>query len=314
MNQAILNKLDAAMKGITVANLGDSILQPAKLTRFIRAMQRQTNVLQEARFQLMDSQQVDIDRIGFAGRVITRSLKADGTIKGTETEVKPAFNTNKLQAVELRGKTGLRDRALRRNIERGQLENTLVDLFGEAVGRDWEELGLLGNDAATPDWLQATDGWLEKADNTVTGVDSAHADWPENLFEEMLLALPKQFYINPGDWRFYVPWAIRNAYQDKLRARGTQLGDTTQTTTPTVLAYKGIPVVATAMLERSTQYDYPALLSNPRNMVWGIFHEITIEPDRKPDERATDFYVTVEGDVHYEDENAAVAAKIDAVS
>jgi hypothetical protein len=43
-------------------------------------------------------------------------------------------------------------------------------------------------------------------------------------------------------------------------------------------------------------------------MVWGVFHEVTIEPDRVPAERKTDYYLTVEADAKYEDEDAAVVA------
>ncbi len=309
--QEQLAAFEAALKAITVSDIGsDRLLVPEQQDRFIRAMQRRTNVLQEARFIGMDSQQVNIDRIGFADYVLTKGITAAGVTRGTESEVKPAFNTNKLQAAEFRGKVGITDRTLRRNLETGNLETTLVDLFGEAAGRDWETIGLLGDTDLGDVLLGTTNGWLEKAGNKIEDLYATADTWPENLFEAALVALPKQYFIAPGDWRFYVPWKVENAYRDVLKKRGTQLGDTTQTAAPP-LAYKGIPVVPTAMLERSTVYDIAALLSNPDNMVWGVFHEITIEPDRKAADRSTDFYLTVEGDVHYEDENAAVAVFIE---
>jgi hypothetical protein len=307
----ILKHLDSAMKAITVSDLGDSILQPEKFDAFVRAMQRRTNVLPEARFIAMDSQQVDIDRIGFPGRVITQGITAAGVDKGSETEVKPAFNTNKLQAAEFRAKVSLSDRALRRNIERGGLEGTLISLFGEAAGRDWEELALLGDsDITDPLWLSTTNGWLKKATNSITEVDVAASTYPENLFEAALLEMPKQFWTNPGDFRFYVPWEVANSYHNILKARGTALGDSAQTGAPR-LFYKGTPVVPTAMLERSEEYKIAALLAPPANLVWGIFHEVTIEPDRIASARRTDFYLTFEGDVHYEDENGAVAVLVE---
>jgi hypothetical protein len=306
----ILEQLDSAMKAISVTDLSESILAPAQFDRFVRAMQRQTNVISEARFVPMDAQQVNIDRVGFGGYVLTKGITAAGVTRGTETEVKPTFSTNKLQAAELRGKMGLSDRALRRNIEKGNLAGTLVDLFGEAVGRDLETIGLLGDTDLGDTLLGVTNGWLEKATHKLTNVADDAANWPENLFEAALIELPKQYFLNPADWRFYVPWAVENAYRNILRARGTALGDATQTGSPR-LTYKGIPVVPTAMLERSEVYSTAALLSNPDNMVWGVFHEVTIEPDRKAADRATDFYVTVEADVHYEDQNAAVAVFIE---
>jgi len=38
---------------------------------------------------------------------------------------------------------------------------------------------------------------------------------------------------------------------------------------------------------------------------------VTVEPDRIPSDRRTDFVLTLEADAHYEDENGAVAALID---
>ncbi len=312
-NQSILAALKAAMKSITVTDLGDSVLQPGKLDRFIQAAQRRTNVLQEARFMQMDSQQEDIDRIGFAGRVITAGIKSDGTTVGTEATVKPGTDTNKLQAAELRGKTAINDRALRRNIERGTLEDTLVDLFGEAAGRDIEEMALLGDKTlgagAAPN-IRVTDGWLKKAANTIETVDMSAATYPENLFEAALLELPKQFLLNPAEFRFYVPWEVANAYHNLLIKRKTPLGDTAIMGRP-VLTYKSIPIIPTAMLERSEEYKLPMLFSHPSNMVWGVFHQVTIEPKRVPEDRKTEFYLTVEADVHFEDENGAVAVLVE---
>ena len=310
MNQDILSRLDAAIKAITVGNLGEGILAPEQFDRFVRAMQRRTNILQEARFMRMESQQVNIDRIGFAGYVLTQGITAAGVNRGTETKVKPALAINKLQAAEFRGAMGLEDRALRRNIERGGLEGTLVDLFGEAAGRDIETIGLLGDTDLGDTLLGTTNGWLEKAAHKLEAVSGAADDWPLNLFEAALQEMPKQFLTNPGEFRFYVPWLVADAYRNALIARKYTLSDSVLTGGQ-VPPYKGIPVVVSGMLERSAVYDVAALLSHPDNMVWGVFHEVTIEPDRIAASRRTDFYLTVEMDVHYEDENAAVAVFIE---
>jgi hypothetical protein len=321
-NDQILARLDAAIKSITVSTLGDSVLSEVKFAQFVRAMQQRAVILREARFMQMDAQQVDIDRIGFAGRVLTAGVKADETVVGTETSVAPTTNTNKLIAKELRALTGLSDRALRRNIERGNLENTLIDLFGEAAGRDFEEWALLADTAYSDatDILSLTDGWIKNAANAVYGTgsgadfDETADTFPENLFEAMLLALPKQYLQDRSEWRFWVPWATENAYRDLLKARGTALGDSAQTGNAP-LYYKGIPVVDCPMLERSaaapTGAGDVALLGHPDNMVWGVFQEVTIERDRVAKQRKTDFVLTIECDANYEDENAAVAAFYD---
>ena len=319
-NQELLAKLDSAFKFITVGDLNQGVLQPGKFDAFIRAMQQRTMILNEARFIKMDSQQEDIDRVGFVGRVLRSGTDDAGAHRELPQNqfVSPAFNTNNLVAVELQAITGIRDRALRRNIERAGFENTLIDLFGEAAGRDLEEFGLLADENiawADDDVLSLTDGWIELADNKVYGLaggvgrDFDPAD-PEEMFDAMIQALPKQFLQNRAEWRFYVDFEVEDSYRNILKARGTALGDTAQTTA-NPLVYKGIPVKYCPMIERSddaTGAGRVATLQHPDNMAWGVFHEVTIEKDRIPKDRRTDFVLTFEGDVGYEDENAAVSA------
>jgi hypothetical protein len=330
-NEEMLARLDSAMKTITVELLDKSILAPVKFDQFVRAMQHQTKILPAARFIDMDSQQVDIDRVGFVGRIIKSGDKYNSGTGKWEHRVleegefaKPAFHTNTLLAKELQAITGLRDKALRRNIEKGNFEGTLIDLFGEAAGRDMEEFAIFADtdiEYATDDVLCRTDGWAKRAANKVYGsggskdFDPAANTWPENLFEALLQATPKQFLQNPSEWRIYVDWETRNDYHDLLKARGTALGDQAQSS-DFALYYKGYLVEYIPMLERAktVQAGGPgrvAMLQHPDNTAWGIFYEVTIERDRVPKDRRTDFVLTFEGDADYEDENAATVAFID---
>ena len=322
-NDEILARLDGAFKSITVESLGDSVLAPEKFNQFIRAMQHRTTILPEARFIEMQSHVTEIDRVGFVGRVLTSGNKVvndeqEQHVLAENEFVKPQFATNKLIAKEMQAVTGIRDRALRRNIERGGFENTLVDLFGEAAGRDLEEWAIFANTSNTTDpLLGLTDGWIKKAKNKVYGAgtdkdfDPSADDFPENVLKALLDALPKEFLVNRAEWRFYVPYEIEDGYRDLLKKRGTALGDRAQTEGGGLM-YKGIPVVYCPMLERASQATgRVAMLQHPDNMAWGVFHEVTIEREREAKARRTDFVLTIEADCHYEDENGAVVALID---
>lgn len=331
-NKEILNAL-AFKQIITIDDLGKAILQPAKFAAFVRAMQHKTVILDEARFIKMDAQIVDIDRVGFVGRILRSGVKWNEDTRKWEHRkltvseyAKPQFATNQLIAKELQAITGLRDKALRRNIERGNFETTLVDLFGEAAGRDMEEFSILADtDIAysTDDVLSLTDGWIKLTANKVYGYgagkdfDTAAATFPENMFQAMIDTLPKQFLQNESEWRIYVDWDIRDDYIDLLRARATDLGDRVYIQKAGLVPpFKGINIQYVPMFNRSKTkaeggVGRIALLSHPANMAWGIFHEVTVEPDRIPQDRRTDFVLTLEADAHYEDENGAVAALID---
>lgn len=177
-NRDYLKRLDAAYKGlININSLGDSVLQPVKFEKFIQSLQEKSKILPEARFIEMDAQQVDIDRVGFTGRILRSGEKRTGLDKEhrelTPAEyAEPEFKTNKLIAQELQAVAGIRDKALRRNIEKGGFEETLLSMFGEAAGRDFEEFALFADTKipyADDDVLHWTDGWLRKAANKLYG-------------------------------------------------------------------------------------------------------------------------------------------------
>lgn len=331
-NAEILAKLDSALKTITVPDLGKSVLVAEQFDRFIQSMQARTTILNEARFIRMGSHTTHVDRVGFVGRVlrsggaVTAGVQGDRVLAEAEF-AKPQFDTNILVARELQAVCSIKDTALRRNIERVGFENTLVGLFGEAAGRDMEEYALLADTAIAhteDDVLSLTNGWVRLSKNRVFGgggaaadFDPAHADYPENMFQAMLVALPKQFLQNRSDWRFYVNFEVEDAYRNLLKKRGTALGDQAQTTDQPV-RYKGIPVVYAPLVSRSRAKDVlkrlpgrVAMLSHPDNLAWGVFHEVTVEPERHAKGRLTEFVLTVEADSHFEDENANVAAFID---
>ena len=406
-NEQILGRLDAAFKGITTTTTaGAAVMQPQYFDRYIRTLQLGTKILPEARFQKMEAQIVDIDRIGFLSRIMRAAAaeSSDGLAQNLWAE--PTFGQEKLTAVEAQAVVGITDKLLRRNIEKQRLEDTIVDLMGEQSGIDLEELGIEGDTGSADTYLALTNGWLKKAagwiaygydkaldgvlfttgaaettqtiqvdnppvkgstwelyetagptlvadedaDGTIdevagsgvggtlvyeTGIavltgltvatdyevkwtsvafDPAEVTtapvWPENMFEALLLQMfysnSMQYLGNRNEWRFYVPWNVENAYRDLLKARGTQLGDETQTMHKPLM-YKGIPVIYVPKMP-----DNRALLSHPDNMVYGVFHEVEIEREREAKAKRTDMVLNVEVDFNYELPSIAFVAEISA--
>lgn len=312
-NNKVLKEIEESVKkSVTnITQLNDSVLVPEQFANFVREIQDSSNILQQARFMEMNSQKVNIDRIAFTGRVLHKGVEGEAS-----DEVAPTTKTNQLVANELMTIAPITDQALRRNIERGNLEDTIITLLGEAAGRDLEEYAIFAsedfdsaeyNDGEGWDAIDMTDGWVKKAENKLwdSAFDDTDDNYPENLFQDMINALPKKYLQNINDWVFFVPYEIADAYHDLLKARGTALGDTAQIGKPE-LYYKGIKVEYSPMLERYD--DATVMLQNPDNMVWGIFHEVTLESEREAKLRRTDFVLTFEGDAHYEDENACVVA------
>jgi len=295
----LIAKIDAAMKAITVPDLGSSILLPEKADRFIRVASEATPILQSARRLTMNAPTRDIDRVAFTSRILGPATEnVDLT-----NETKPTFAMNQLVAVEVGGIVGVTDNTLEDNIERQNFENTLLDMIAERAGLDLEELFIRGDTGSSDPYLKLTDGWLKLAGNQLAADSDFDGTNVESMFDAMLEAVPKKYFRDPGQWRFYVPWNVADDYRDKLRARNTSLGDEAQTTARP-LAYKGVPVEIAPNIPEGN-----ALLVAPVNLVYGVYRQIRIEPDRVAKARRTDFVVTLRADCHYEDENAAVRAQ-----
>lgn len=297
-NQDLLARVQSALKAITTGDLGSSKLVPTKQRMFVRTVSKATRVLDEARRIDMTSHTHDIDRVGFASRILmpaTEDVEPEG-------ESKPDFDTNTLESKEVIGVAGITDSTLEDNIERENFEDTLIQLIANRVGIDLEELFLNGDRDSTDPYLRITDGWLKKSANLIQETDFDPTN-VEDMFNKMIHAVPKKYLRNRSEWKFYVHWDIEDAYRDVLRERGTGLGDTAQTTANT-LAFKGIQVLDNSNMPKGT-----ALLVPPSNLVYGIYRDIRIEPDRIAKKRRTDFVTTLRVDCHYEDENASVVAK-----
>lgn len=306
-NSEILRQLDSAMKAITVADVSGGLLNTEKADQFIREAEEATPVLTGARRMPMRAPTRDIDRIAFTGRVLTDPATAEADEEGS----KPTLAQNQLSVEESMGSIGFKDQTLEDNIERENLEDTVLQLGGRQVGRDLEELFFNGDTTSGDSFLALIDGWVKLAGNSVTGgdqaaVDAGTADFLESdveaAFDAMIQAIPKKYIRDRSEWVILVTWDMEDDYRDVLRARNTDLGDAAQTG-DAPLRYKGFDVMYVPVLNSGE-----AMLTTLQNMVYGIYREVRVEPDRIPRQRQTDFIITVRADAHFEDENAVVVA------
>lgn len=293
----VLKRLNQALKAITVPDMGSSILTPQKAQQFIREVSEATPLLNAARRLDMNSHTREIDRVGFAGRILQ---KAEENVEASETN-KPQTYTNTLESKELIAVVGITDNTLEDNIEREDFEDTLLALMGEQAGVDLEELFLNGDTASADGFLNTIDGWMKKAANAISSTDYDPTKI-ESMFDAMINATPKKYLRNPEQWAFNVTWDMLDDYRDVLRERGTALGDAAQTGAQQ-LYFKGFPVRYVPNLQGGN-----AIFAPDQNLVYGMYRTIRIEPDRQPKARRTDFVLTMRVDCHYEDENAATVA------
>lgn len=295
-NQDLLAAVKGALKeSITTDTIGGSKLTPEKRDRFVRTVSKATKIMDNARRINMTSHTHDIDRVGFGGRILRSATEG----QAPEETSAPEFHLNTLESKEVMAIASLTDSTLEDNIEKEGFENTLIDLIGDRVGIDLEELYLNGDSESSDTFLAKTDGWLKKAENQV---DASSAEDITGLFNLMLQSIDKKYLRNREEWKLYVHWDMEDEYRDYLSERGTALGDTA-TTENGRLAYKGIGVHVSSNMEPGK-----AMLVPDSNLVYGVYRDVRIEPSRKAESRMTNFVTTTRVDCHFEDENAVVVA------
>lgn len=316
-NEEMLKEMnDKAIKSMTVADLGYSVLQPQYFNQFVREATNDQIILNEARRIIMAAQVTNIDRVGFGDRLMEAAVEATAPT-GAEAD----FAQVQLVAKEFIGMSGISDSALRRNIETESFASTLISLMTAKYGEDWEALAVFGDTTkftTTGGLLKNQDGWIKKATNKLYGTgtgkdyDASNAD-VSDILNAMLAKYPTAYLKNRTQLRFYLDSEMFNTYIDEVGIRPTVTGDEA---TGKFIArpFKGVPVVEAPVLNDSEGanttdgWGQVAMLQNPNNMVYGIFHNITIEPDRNPKTRTTDYVLTTETDQAYENPGVAVIA------
>ena len=315
LNEMVENPTES-IKSITVSDLSYSVLQPQYFNQFVQEATRDQTILAEARRIIMTSQVTNIDRTGFSSRIMEVATEATAP-----SGVNPSFNQTQLTAKEFVGMVGITDNALRRNIEKEGFQSTLISMASAKWGEDWEALAVFGDTTKTdlPALLKSQDGWIKKCTNklygTGTGKDfDGSTATVSAVFKAMLAKYPKNYLKNRTNLRFYVGSDLFDDYIDEVGQRATVVGDDA-TGQNIARPYKGIPVVEAPVLNDADGTDATdgwgakiAMLQDPNNMVYGIFHEVGIEPERQAKLRKTDYVFSAESDQGFENPNVGVVA------
>lgn len=315
--QSIMEKVEESYKSMVIDNFGASVLQPGYFDKYVEYATRDTSILVDARQIVMDQQVVNIDRTGFTGRILE---------PGRETQkpnrAKPEVRQERLVANELIADVAITDQALRRNIERGGYEDTLINMMAAQAGVDWESYAVLGNrnlasyDTVDP-LLSEQNGWIAKCRNhiysdTNSGEISGAPEGKkvQTMLRSMLKHYPQEYRGDRRSLVYYLDSDTFDDYVEEVGERPTIAGDDA-ISNYIARPYKGIEIREAPVLNEAR--DLPgvgqtAMLVNPDNLVYGIFENVTIERDRNVRRRLTDFVLTMEVDQAFENPYLCVCA------
>ncbi len=295
---------------IDVPDLGKGVLPVQKFGQFVRAVRESSVILKEARvLNALKSYEVDISRISL-GVQLEPGRDETGT-KVAPTEDTAEVKTNTLEMKEIITKVAIEDETLEDNIEQQQFEQTITSLLGEGITYDLETYFLHSDTTYAGDraLLKISDGWLKLAGNKVTDTNPTAETWPTNLFDDMIQKMDNEFKQKLPQMKFYVSYKILKDYRELLKGRETGLGDQA-ITGGQAITYEGLPIQYVPALDALQDNNVYALLTLPTNLVYGFWRNIRIEPDRNAEMRRTNYIATMRTGCHYEDEDAAVSAKI----
>ena len=302
-NRTILEKADFALSHL-VNNGG--LLHPTQSKKFMRLTTTDSVLLGQVTYRPMSRAREDIDQIAFGSRVLRAAQEL--TELALVDRTVPDISKVELDAQEFIGEVNLSDRVLEENIEQGDLRQTIMQLLGPAVGRDLEEVAINGDKTSPDTFLAQLDGILVQAQSNV--VDAAGAPVDDQLFHDMMKALPPRYRKNKRQLRFYTSEDAESNLRRFRAQRETALGDKyLETDTPILAA--GSPVAPVPLFPEDLglgQNQTVAILTHPKNIVVGVRRKIRIEWERSIRRRALAIVVTLEADVKFSEEEGVVKA------
>lgn len=293
----IIEKADLAVSHLQTEG---GYLEAEQADKFIDIVIDQPTIINECRSVKMTTPKRKIEKIGFGSRIL-QAAPASGTALSTRS--RPDLGLVELETKEVIAEVWLPYDVLEDNIERENLEDTIMQKIGERAALDLEELIILGDTSSADTFLALTEGVIEltPTSNTVDG--SGFTDIDKTLFKTAIHCMPTKYLRNVSLMRFYTSHHVETEYRDYLASRVTQLGDEKIAGRTPCYSF-GVPLAPCALMPNNK-----LVLTYPENIIWGIQRDIMIETDRDIRRRVLVIVLTMRIDVKLEQSDACVVVE-----
>lgn len=281
---------------------------------FIRNLIDQPTLLRQMRVQTMNSPSMEINKMGFGKRILRSATEAvalqDAAVDGTSFDpstsgeyrarAKPQTSKVTLNTKEVIAEVRLSYSTLEDNIERGNLENTILAMIAERAALDLEELVINGDTSLnnSDPYLDLMDGVLKLSNAHVVDADGSALN--PTLFNTALKALPTKYRRNRNLMRFFSTPDAEQDYRLALASRASGLGDAILTGNTPVPVF-GVPLVGVALMPSTSM-----LFTDPKNLIFGIQRNVRIESERLISERQVKIVLTARIATAIEETDAVV--------
>lgn len=307
--QELIRKADLALSDLST---NGGLMNAEQSDRFLRKLIDQPTILNEARTIRMRRPQMEINKIGFTSRILRAANQgaigepgSPGRALAAADRASPVTEKITLNTSEVIAEIDLPYEVIEDNIEGGavdgtQFEETILDLIAERAATDLEELLITGNVGSGDPFLNLQDGILELATSNIVNQNSAVID--PDLFANMLKSLPTKYHRLLGQMKFYLQTTKEIDYRMQVAQRQTSLGDATLTGTSPV-AVLGVGMKSAALMPAAN-----AVLTIPRNIIWGVQRNFRMEFDRLVRERVFVIVLSMRVAIQIEEEDMVVKA------
>lgn len=302
-NREILQKADLALAELTS---GAGVLQPAQAAKFMRILIDEAVLLSMATVVPMRSPIQLIEKIRFGSRVLRPGQEA--TALALADRSAPDLSKVELNAKLYKAEVRLSDEILEDSIERAALRQTIMQLMGERIALDIDELVANGDTGSADPFLATVDGIREQATSNVVAAGGVATN--KAIFRDMLKTMPSEFLRNKRAMWFFTSVDSEFDYRDSLADRGTVLGDRLLESDAAVM-YSGVRVMSVPVFPEDLGVgtnETEMLLVDPKNINVGMWRRITVQTDQDISEGVLKIVATLRMDVKYAEETAVVKA------
>lgn len=299
-NRTLIEKADMALSDL----LTGGELVPAQAKKFIRLLIKESVVMPMATVRPMKSKKQLLEKIRFNQRVLRSGSEA--TALGTAERAKPDTSKVEMDAKLFKAEVHLNNEVLEDNIEQGSLKQTVMELMGEAIARDMDEILVQGDTSSGDSFLANFDGLLAAATSNVVAGGSAAID--KTMLKAMIKLMPSEFIRNKRRLKFLTSIDAEVDYRDTLSERATVVGDRFLMEDAPV-AYSGIPVMDVPLFPEDLgggSNETNILLLDPKNIAVGVWRKITVETDKDISAGVLKIVASIRFDFKYVEETAVV--------
>lgn len=291
----------------------------AEAGAFIDYIVDQSVLLKQCRTVKMPNQTYNLDKIGLGGKVLKKGTP--GTDPGDTVSLSGPTQV-RLSAQEVIAIVSIGDDTLEDNIEGDAFVQHLLGMVGRASANELEEAAIHADSAVSDTGiLDRFDGWYKLAKANGAHVIEAMADsdryWPGTApvgskMTRILKAIPSKYRQDPAMLRCILNTDLMLDYLDSVATIAVPNAFLAVTGIQDV-PIRLVPNVKVPYLSTTQSFTYSStpytdgtfvMVTDVRNLIFGIHREIKIEPYRQPRKRCTDYVLSMRCDAKIENGDA----------